>query len=251
MLPEDIAREITIIEQSNAALPEWAKAALLQSKIAEQNRKNEHFESDIHDLEEFTKITLDLSTAREQVNAMEVPFKFKAVRVESATDSTVSVSLIRGRLTDNRPSAALRQNDVANFGRQNRGFLFWTAQSGKTITLLFAVDADFQQGSLIVQTSGGVAISEGTAVAGSAYISVDNTADQICAQDTTRIVSIVQNQDAALAIYVGASDVTGPAGLKPGTKLEPGGVLYWKNSAALYGITAAGTNASIAVLNET
>ncbi len=239
-----------MLENSDGTLPDWAKSAMLAAEIVSQKNRAELWDADSNDRAEFLKLTLSLTTAKEQMGALQIPFKFKSLRVQSATDATTSVELIRGKSYDNVASLALKQNDTVTFRSQNYGFLYWAAQSGKSITIIFAVDADFKQGSLVLNQTGGVIVGEGTTVTSAAYKSVTiTTAGIILPQLTTRTVGTLQNQG-VIPIYVGAVDVTGSAGLKPGYRVLPGESVVWKNSAALYGITDSGTNASISITEE-
>jgi Tfp pilus assembly major pilin PilA len=238
-----------LIADSDATLPDWAKTAVLAAQLVSQINRNQLWDAASNDRAEFLPVTYALDTARNQENAIKIPFSFKSFKVESATDSSTEVRLVRGRNFNGAFSMAVKQNDANNFRAQNEGWLYWDAQAGKSITILFAVDADFRPGSLVTEQNGAVTIGEGTSITTAAVGTATTTAAAIVAADTDRKITVIQNQG-TVPVYFGGSTVTASGGARPGFKVNPGESIQWRNSAALYAITDTVSNANLSITNE-
>jgi hypothetical protein len=185
------------------------------------------------------KITLDLSTAVNEANAKKLGFAFKAIYVEETTDSSVEVSFKPNSNDSYQSALLLKQNDALNFDdTQASGFLYWDAQSGKSITLVFLVNAQFSSGKMVVQNAGGVSISEGTSFSTAPVTLGAAAATLIVASNADRTTANIQNNTGS-PIWVGGSTVTN-AGATLGYMVGPGASIEWRNSAALYGYSVAG-----------
>lgn len=184
-------------------------------------------------------INLDLTTARTPENPYPIRFPFKSVFVRTATDSTVSVDLRVQTQDSYQGKASLKLNDSLIFGQQQASaFLSWEAQSGKTVSLIFFVSAEFRSGSQVSQTAGGIAIIDGSSFTQSVVALTAATATQIVAQDTTRKQLTIVNETGS-DVWLGASTVVN-TGASRGLKLVTGGVYIWRNTAALYGYSVGG-----------
>ena len=199
------------------------------------------------------KIVLDLTTASNQNGlpyfAINIPFS--AVFVRTASDSLTNVSLLLDEPSQLQDASGipLYINDYIRFPDVvGRGYLSWTAQSGKSITLFIFTRAEFQSGSQLSLSAGGVSINEGSSVTSSAYSTVTTSAAILLAANTNRKVTMIQNQG-LVPIFVGGSTVTIDSGAAPGIKINPGENFLWKNTAALYAV-AASSNSSIASITE-
>ncbi len=189
--------------------------------------------------------TYALDTAVLASNPIIVP-QFQSVYVSSATDQNVSVSLaLSNRSLEGMNNAVpLTQNAGVGLPRPiSGGYLFWSAQSGKTITLMFLKRGIFQSGKLVSVNSGGITISEGSAIATrtvASLPSITSTRGIILPALATRIAETLYNGD-SFNYYLGDVTVTVPSGASPGIPLLPGQSMIWKNTAALYAITDGST----------
>jgi hypothetical protein len=215
---------------------EIAKAILNEMTL---QRKAEIFQGSTASLFEIQTMTLDLSTARAITNPLRIGFPFKSLFVRSATDNSVAVTL-RPLTADSYQSGVdLRLNDSLDFDQQQAsGFLSWSAQSGKSITLVFFVNASFKSGSQVSQTAGGVAIVDGSSFTRTVTTLAAATATSILASDTTRKICSIQNNTGGY-LYVGDSTIT-DSGSTIGLAVAPGAIFQWRNTAQLYGYSVLG-----------
>lgn len=187
-------------------------------------------------------ITLDLTTAVLSTNPYKIRFPFRSLFVRDATDVYVSVNLQPQSQDSYQSSFAMTKNDgwVADYP-VTEAYLYWSAQSGKTITLVFFTDSAFKSGSQISVTGGGVSIVEGSAITGPIRVALSAaTAAIIAPALSTRKVAVIQNKTGA-SLYVGDSTVTA-SGATEGIEIPDDGIIYWRNTAGLYGYSTAGGN---------
>ena len=188
---------------------------------------------------EMQSITLDLTTARSVNDPFKIGFPYASLFVRSTTDSTVSVSFKPGSRDEFQSAVSIKQNDSMHFDRQmSEGYLYWTAQSGKSITIVFFVTARFQSGSQLVINAGGISIADGDTMSLNSVNLSAATAAAIAPALSTRRVATLQNQTGA-DLWVGDSTVTN-SGATQGIKIADGATFYWRNLAALYGYSVAG-----------
>lgn len=181
-------------------------------------------------------ITLSLDTAVLSTAPRQLSFPFKSVYVSTATDTFVSISL--RPITDDtfQSAVSLKLNDSLNFDNVvSSASLYWSAQAGKTVTLIFFTDAEFRSGSQISVTGGGVSIVEGSAVTNVAVTLAAATATSLIAADSTRKIFTFSN-DTGAVLYVGSSSVSATSGLP----VAPGAIFQWRNTGALYGYSVLG-----------
>ena len=211
---------------------------LIQPKKELTNAQVRDFQSNPQSL--FQRLTFDLTTARTEADAYPVPFGFKCVYVELATDTSTTINLKPNTKISNVGYMSLGRKDVLDFeSRLNGAFLYWSAQSAKSITLVFMFDASFKSGSQISQNSGGVSINEGSSFDAQTRVTLAaTTAAAIFPANTDRKVGVGENNSGA-DIYVGSATVTN-SGATRGILLPHGGQIIWKNTAALYGYSVAG-----------
>lgn len=202
----------------------------------------------------FVSKVLDLSTARDQYSPDPVDFNFRTFWVVSATDSTAEVFLVPNARAEgqlNGPISCKQNLSVRLPFPSSGGQLYWSAQSGKTMTILFFIDGEVTPGSLISQISGGVTISDGSSFseaqlgsAGSASsVTVTTAATMVLKQDSTRLCATLQFSNDVYLVSSGGSAGTGifvPAG-------TPAVI---RNTAAIYAITAAGTATCTGVVEK-
>jgi len=172
--------------------------------------------------------TIDLSTA--PTNPVLVNFPFKSVYVASASDSSALVSMRPFSDSENNDYAPLRLKDSVGWDYSiSRCFLTWTAQAGKTMTLVFFTDAKFTSGSFNTQVTSSL---DGTSINdfSSVTVTADGTAKLI---DSTHNVIEVFNEGPG-DLWVGGSGVSAAAGAEKGYRLPAGYGKRYRNSGSLY-----------------
>lgn len=193
----------------------------------------------------FVVKNLSLTTARDQYNPETVDFNFRTFWVLSASDATASVSLVpnsraEGQLND---AITLKQNLSVKLPFPVSGAqLYWSAQSGKTMTVLFFIDGDITPGSQINQISGGVAISTGSSRSDAALASTQDQASVSVAASATLIVPAdsarigMELQVTGGNVRLGGSAITTTNGVArlDGERWED------QNTGALYAIATSG-----------
>lgn len=219
-------------------------AAVAKAILQEMNlqRRAEIFDGTTRSLFEIQTMTLDLTTASLVTSPLRIGFPFKSLFVRSATDNTTTITL-RPLTADSYQSGVdLKLNDSLDFDQQQAsGFLTWAAQSGKSVTLVFFVNASFKSGSQVSQTAGGVAIVDGSSFSETYPTLSAATNGSILAQDTTRKIATIRNYSGQ-SIFVGSSSVTN-SGATIGEEIQPGATYYWRNTAQLFGYAASAVSA--------
>ena len=217
-----------------------AAAAILSAVI---NKKNAEIFRNTKDLPfSVQTITFDLSTAVIQTQPKKIGFPFKSFYVADATDTNVSISMKTNSNDETQSAFPIKKNDSWESDEiVNSAFLFWSAQPAKSITLVFFTDARFRSGSQISVTGGGVAIIDGSTITGPTRATLAAaTAGIIAPALSTRKVATIQNKTSA-DLYIGASAVTN-SGANEGIVIPANGIIYWRNTGALYGYSVAGGN---------
>lgn len=188
------------------------------------------------------RVTLNLNSARDINNPMEILFPFKSVFVEQASDANTFFYLKPSNREDMQKSFRMGLKDSWALPYQiPKCFLHWDAQPGKTAELVFFADAEFRSGSQISVTSGGVSISDGSTVTGPTQaVLTAATAGIIAPQLLTRKVAIIQNKTGS-DLYIGGAAVTG-SGATEGIKIAPDAIIEHRNTGALYGFSIGGGN---------
>lgn len=207
--------------------------------MIEQNRNAKIFEGTTQKPFEVQSITLALDTAATQQNPYIIGFPFKSVYIAAATDTVVGVNLFPNAIESFQSSIPLKQNDSWIVDEPvAKAFLTWSAQAGKTITLIFFVSSMFQSGSQLSISGGGVSISEGTTFTTSQVALTAATATLVAASLSTRKLLSVQNNTGADVWFGGVS--VSNTGTNQGLRISPGAILQWRNTAALYAYSIAG-----------
>jgi len=179
---------------------------------------------------EVMTITFDLSTTRTREQAFPISFPHKCIYVSTnyLADTNDTVQGV----------VPLKSKDVLSHEfPKAKGYLYWSAQSGKSISLVFFVKSDFKSGSFLLQNTNASFSSYTT----NAVVSVSTTA---VALTSTGNNSTFYN-DGAHTVYVGSSGVTGATGLP----IPSGSERTFNNSGTLYGITSSGTS-TVRILSE-
>jgi len=194
--------------------------------------------------------TYDLTTAK-LVTAPEIlDFNFQSFWVVDASDSSTSVSLVanpqrEGLLND---AVTLKNNLFLDLKYPIAGAqLYWSAQSGKTITIAFFTEGEVKPGSLVSAISGGVARIDGSSFtsaglgsggASASVIVASGAGTMILKADTSRKCATVYTDQ---AIWIGDSSVA--VGTR-GIPVAAGSTFEWRNLGALYAC-AVGVTATI------
>jgi len=192
------------------------------------------------------KVPIDLTTARSVNNALKIGVPFKSVSVEGATDSTCKIYLGLGDNTLDalQDAKELKANDSFDFDSfVSSAFVFWDAQAGKSLKLVFATTGSFKPGSQISQISGGLSISEGSAIS-SAKLGAAGNAATVALDAVTAAVILPSDTDRKnqrmytdAPIWIGDASVAVNARGIP----IPAGWFEWPCTSILYAISVAGT----------
>ena len=190
----------------------------------------------------FSQLVIALDTAKLSTDPLKIGFPFKGVTVLTTSDSTTTVSMRIGSNDDLAPLIALRQNNTLNFDEPvNEAYISWTAQVGKSLTLLFAIDCVMNIGVATTAITGGIFQQDGTAVNPIASVSMaTGIATAIAPSLSTRkSCSLVNNTGGT--IYLGGDNtVTADATATGGIPTTAGSVFQWRNTAALWAVSATG-----------
>ena len=185
------------------------------------------------------KFVLDLSTARDANQPFKISAAFTSVFVEDATDSGTYVNM-RPNAPDNFQSD-LKLRDRDSWSSEypiSEAYLNWPAQTGKTINIIIFVSSKFESGTQISQTSGGLSISTGSIIANDTPVTLGAaTAAIIAVQNFDRKLTTLQNKTGS-TLYIGGVGVNNTNGIE----IPSDGIIYWQNTAALYGYSVAGGN---------
>lgn len=186
------------------------------------------------------KLTLDLSTAKLETDPFVVNFPFRTFFVQTASDNSVEVNFKPVTRDSYQSFFPVKKNDVWSADYPiSAAFLHWSAQSGKSITLVFFVDSEFRSGSQISVNSGGVSINDGSSFEAQTRVTlVATTAAIIAPANSDRKLCLIENNTGA-DLFIGSATVTN-SGATRGIRLAAGDVLEWRNTAALYGYSVAG-----------
>lgn len=177
----------------------------------------------------FRTVTLSLTNAKTDGAPFEIKFPFRSVFVPTASDSSTTVNM--RPFTSNNANAPipLTQNASLQMDRPIKGAQFtWDAQSGKEITLFFILQGVYRPGSLFTEVASAV---EGNNISVLSPLTLTTTAQEIFPEDLTRTVA---NYSASGAFLI--SNTSGGTYF-PINALDG----YWKNTAQIFGKTAAGT----------
>lgn len=199
-----------------------------QAEILEANEQVER---------ECDSITLPLDTARTREDALELNFAFRSFIVIDATDAQVEIQARLNSRENSNPFFPIRRGTTLKMPKPaKRVFLHWTAQPGKSITILFFFRGQLETNVLSLVNSGGVGILEGTSVTNASVSMGAAAATAIFAANDERVVGTFRNETGA-SIWVGPSGVTNLTGME----VKHGEVFEWRNTAALYGYVVGAT----------
>lgn len=190
---------------------------------------------------------LDLTTARLRGNEFAIGFPFRSIYVRDASDSSTELFLLLNTQDTWQPAIRLRKNDVFTLSAPTaKAWLYWAAQSGKTVDLQFTLTSVFSPGNFLVSNTSGL---DGTAIASDAKGGVTTSAAILVAGNTSRKQTTVFN-DTGATMYIGGSGVTLPAGANPGIPIFDQQSFVWKNTAALYVIAAGAVASKVYMMTE-
>lgn len=179
---------------------------------------------------------------------------FQSVYVANATDILTTVNLRLASKAQQNGSIPLIRKDVLtnDDGPWAGGYLDWTAQAGKTITLIFMKRGKFVSGSQISQISGGTTQSDGSTFTRTVVSLTGAAAVSLFPADSTMIKRSAFN-DLGFDLFVGdvntiTDGVAGATSTK-GFRWPTGTPLVSQNTGVLYCYNP-GVTASVVVLAE-
>lgn len=185
--------------------------------------------------------SIALTTALDRTQAQRISSAFKTLYVSDATDTSTYIYFLPMTNDSLQSPLKLKLGDALNFEKQvPGGYIYWDAQSGKTIELTLFYSGDFRSGSIRSVNAGGVTINFGSSISTAQVALAAASATQIFASDTSRKSATIQNTSGA-SIWVGPSTVTN-SGANIGLEVAPGASLEFQNTAALYAYSVAGGN---------
>lgn len=185
------------------------------------------------------KLVIPLDTARNEGDPYSVTVPFRSFWVQAATDIATTVNVRLLTRDSYASSFAVIKNDAYTHDDVcTQMYIDWSAQAGKSITIILFTQGEFRSGSQISVTGGGVFLSEGTSFLASVQTLAAATAAQVFAQDSARALGVIQNLSGG-DIYVGAAGVTA-SGATIGELVPNGEKFEWRNTAALYAISTPG-----------
>lgn len=192
------------------------------------------------------KVPIDLTTARSRNNALKVPIPFISVVVEAATDSTAKLYLSLGdnTLSSIEDAKELKANDSFEFSAMVAvAYLWWDAQSGKSMNLCFATTGVFKPGSQISQISGGLAISEGSALSSAKLGSLGTAATVAVPTGAGTVILPADTDRKNNRMYTDADIWIGDASVAVDARgiYVPAGWFEWPCTSILYATSVAGT----------
>lgn len=216
-----------------------AEAAVILN-AADQVLKARIFEASTQKPFSIQIVTLDLSTARLQTNPYKIGFPFKSVYVEAATDVLANIEMQIGMQDTIQSSVTMKLNDSLSLDiPTSEAYIWWPAQTAKTITLVFFTAAEFRSGSQISVTGGGVSIVDGSTLTHPDRVVLAAATPTIIAPAlATRKCATLQNATGA-EMWIGGTTVSN-TGAKQGILIPANGVVEWRNTGALYGFSVAG-----------
>lgn len=196
------------------------------------------FANSVNAGQEVRVVTYYLDTAVLSTKPTPVGFSFKSFLVYDATDSATAINMRLGTqdsYQDRFEITKLTSSFKLPYAINN-AYLDWTAQSGKTITIIF-----FKSGEMSLNrvNNSVLANNEGSSVGSPTVVTLSAaTAAAILPASSSRNTAIAQNMTGA-DLYVGDSTVTS-SGSTQGILFADRERIVWKNTAALYGYSVLG-----------
>ena len=185
------------------------------------------------------KMVIDLTTATLSTRPLKIGFPFRSLYVQDATDVLVNIDMQIGTQDSLQSPFTIKRNDVwTHEFAVSEAYLSWSAQSGKTITLVFFTDSEFRSGSQISVTGGGVSIVDGSTSSTSRVDLTAATATSVLTANSSRKVATIQNKTGA-DVWFGGSSVSS-TGANLGLKVVAGGSLVFRNTGTLYAYSVLG-----------
>ncbi len=186
-------------------------------------------------------LTIALDTAKLATDPLRIGFPFKSMFITTATDTNVELSVLAGTRDSLQSAFPMHKNDSWNSEEPiSEAYLYWAAQSGKSITIIFFIDSMFNSGSQISVSSGGVTLSDGSTISAASRTTLAaTTAAVIAAADSTRKVTTLYNNTGG-TLYVGGDATVTSSGATTGIGYPNQAIFQHRNTGALYGYSVAG-----------
>lgn len=121
----------------------------------------------------------------------------------------------------------------------NSAHLIWSAQTGKSMTLYFFVDSEYDSGRQISVSGGGVSVTWGDTVTETQVTLVAATSQALFSALATRKHGAFQNKSGA-SIWIGSLSTVTDTGATQGFEIPDNAIAEWKSSATLYAYSVSG-----------
>lgn len=194
---------------------------------------------------EIIPVTLDLTTARAANDPFIVNFPFKSIYVSSASDTSTSVNCQVDTSDSYQGVFPLGNKDSMTFPfPRAKANLSWSAQAGKSITIIFFVTGEFKSGTVQSQLIGAGVAS--TFIPKTAVLVAAAASTPLIAANTSRTKITFQNlgpDEVYISGSVAATVIAGYA-LAPSTS-----VTITSNTSAFCAIAAA-ADSTVKIIEE-
>ena len=182
-----------------------------------------------------------LDTAVSEFNPKFVGFNFRQAVIIDASDANATVSFKSSR-DETNDAIPMKQNSRIRSAKlyTKEANIYWEAQSGKWVDILYIVRGEFDSGRNLSINGGGVSLNDGSSFSNSLISLSAATATEIASSNLNRKVSYIQNHTGA-DLYYGDSSVTNS---NKYSKVAAGGMIEWRNTTTLYGYSVAGGDVS-------
>lgn len=188
------------------------------------------------------RIVLDLSKERDELNPLLINFEFKSLYVERADQKSAEFFFkpVTDQLNQDYVGLGLKDSWTTN-QVVPKAYLFWPKQNG-LLTLVVFIDSEFRSGSQLAVNTGQLkALNfDGDFVETAAVTTLAaNTRAIIAPAKLDRGVAVLQNRT-GVELFVGDNTVEVAGNPKEGILLMPNQTFEWRNTGALYGVSATG-----------
>lgn len=215
-----------------------SELARLILKNANDSQKAELLEAVREQRFDIQIVDLPLKDARLETSPYEIKFPFKSFVVLSASDPSAEAYIRLGTRDSLQSVVPIKINNAYGTDQIVPGaYIHWAAQAGKTMKILFLLNARFNTNSTISVNSGGVSINDGASFNQSSQTLTAGVVTQIFPQDFDRKSGTFENATGG-DVYVGDNTITGAVPTR-GILVKNGAFLKWRNTAALFALAAS------------
>ena len=193
------------------------------------------------------RLNINLNEDYTEISPRKIGYAFRSIYVEHCDNPSAKIKVKPITNEAHQSYFSMGYKDSWSVDRAiPDAFLFWEQQVG-WITLILFIDSEFNSGSQVSLTAGGLSISEGATAAHSNLNMSPNVATEILPQNLFRKTATIVN-DTGNDIFLG-SDLTVNASSNKGIPVANGDSVKWRNTAQLFGFSTGG--GKIIILEET